>query len=177
MDEIISGGKAFKEAWLATPKARRRVITKAVQGGKEVTEETEIAAGYAQRQIKTSWAGYIGIIALAFVINLIQGEDVAGNSLTWAILGVIVLIAIYSYRQLFRAKAKNLALLESKASQEPDAQADETGSDGAEAVEISRLQAEGGPVTEVPEVHPQTPPMPATPSAPTGDEGERTTGE
>jgi hypothetical protein len=171
MDEIINGRKAFKEAWAALPRDRKRAVSKAVQAGHEVREETAIAAGYAQRQISTSWLGYLGIIGLAFVINIVQGEEIAGNSLTWAILAAIVAIGIYSYWRLFQARANNLALLEQRGA---DATPDGDAAEIPVEEEISRLQAEGGPVTEVPEPQPNTPPEPATPSA---HDDERPTGE
>lgn len=171
MDEITSGKQAFKEAWSALPKDRRRVVTKAVQAGHEVPDETAIAAGYAQRQIASSWMGYVGIIALAFAINWFQGEDVAGNNLTWAILGAIVLIGVYSYWRLFQARTKNLELLERV---RVDANVADDGEGIPAEEEIARLQGEGGPVTEVADPTPATPPEPSTPSA---TDSERATGE
>lgn len=178
MDEITSGKQAFKEAWSALPKDRKRAVTKAVQAGHEVPDETAIAAGYAQRQIATSWMGYVGIIALAFAINWFQGEDVAGNNLTWAILGAIVLIGVYSYWRLFQARTKNLELLErvrADANVADDGEGIPTDGEGIPAEEeIARLQGEGGPVTEVADPTPSTPPEPSTSSA---TDSERATGE
>lgn len=175
MEQITEGGSAFKQAWMALPKDRKRAITKAVQAGQEVAEETAVAVGYAARQIKTSWMGYVGIIGLAFAINAIQGEDLAGTPLTWAILGAIVVIGVYSYAKLFQARSRNLALLAAAGTTPAD------DDDVADEQDIERLQDEGGPVTEVAEPHPAAPPEPATPSAPVTPaaraEGEPTTGE
>ena len=171
MDEITRGGAMYKHAWATLPKDRKRAISKAVQGGKVVTEETAIAIGYAVRQIRYSWTGYAGVMVLAAVIDKNQGS----SPLKFFIPPAIALIGIYSYWRLFQSRRRNEDLLFSQ-----DDLLDEDGDDEDEEptdlgteidgpVAIERLEDEGGPVSEVavpPLEPPPSAPQPQTPTAP-----------
>lgn len=160
MDDITRGGSAYKTAWAALPKERRRAISKAVQGGKAVTEETAIAIGYAARQIRFSWPGYVAIFALVVVL------DDPRREMFWRVLipAVIALVTIYSYWCLFRSRSLNEDLLFAQDDDLDDGEDDDDDDNGIEPIE--RLEGEGGPVSEVavsPLTHPPTPPQPQAP--------------
>lgn len=172
MDDVTRGGAAYKAAWAALPKERKRAISKAVQGGKAVTEETALAIGYAARQIRYSWPGYLGIFALVVVL------DDPGRATAWriAIPAAIALVTAYSYWCLFRSRSLNEDLLFAQDDDlDEDDDGDEVDDNGIEPIE--RLEDEGGPVSEVavtPLAHPPTPPQPQTPPAPAAVDEART---
>jgi hypothetical protein len=179
MDEITRGGAMFKHTWATLPKDRKRAISKAVQSGRAVTEETAIAIGYAVRQIRLSWTGYVGVLVLAVVINDVQGESFSGRALLIPI--AVALVGLYSYWRLFQSRSKNEDLLFAQEEELDDAGDADDGEEeeGTDSVDldavsveaIERLEDEGGPVSEVavpPLAHPPTPPQPQipTPQAP-----------
>lgn len=177
MDEISRGGAMYKHAWATLPKDRKRAISKAVQAGKVVSEETAIAIGYAARQIRWSWTAYVAVAVLAVVIDNGQRATV------WrvGIPAAIGLVGAYSYWRLFQSRTRNEdhlfaqddALEGDDDEDDDDIESDQSddGTDiGDSPIAIERLEDEGGPVSDIPVPPLEPPPSPPQPQAPMAPE-------